>query len=438
MITFQLPKLKLPQNFEKIHSTLKKQGILGNYAPRFNFPDEPQFYQFLCERKVNQPYTKDGFGYGCSEVKEEPVVTAIAEAIEHYCVLFEQEKLFIKENFRNLGKSAIDPLRFKVFSNSQLKQKSFSKFKFDDDTVFNWIEGYSLTRKQKKLVPAQLVYANYQTQKRNEPTIRIPISTGAACGPNLEFALYRGLCETIERDAYMICYLNKLKANVIDVRKHEYLSRFKRRITHYNLIPYFIETTLDFPLTSITCIIIDQSGIGPAVCTGLGTSLSPQKAITSAALEAVRRHIAARDRFFRTKPPQLPASSTIDGFLLRKQRLWAAPHMINTIKPFIMGPKKQVVHLKNQESANDQKNVDLIIKNLLDKGYDAIAVDVTVPQVRNLGLNVIKVLVPELLPLYHDERFPYKENWRLYNTPKLLGFKSDILEEEDIDPQHPF
>lgn len=438
MINFSFSTLTLPHNFDKIHKVLKKQGLLGDLEPRNNFPDEPQFFQFLCERIVNQPHTQKGYGYGCSEIAEKAAITAIAEAIEHYCILFEQEKLFIKESYKNLGKIAINPLQFKVFSDSQLSQKSFKKFRFSESTVFNWMEGYSLTRKQKTLIPAQLVYANYQTQKRHEPTIRIPISTGAACGPNLPFALYRGLCETIERDAYMINYLNRIKSPAIDVKNHDYLANFKRRITRYGLEPYFIQTTLDFSLVSIACIITDPTGIGPAVCAGLGASLNPQKAVTAAALEAVRRHIAARDRFFRNKPVPLPPEKTTDGFLLRKQLLWSAPHMVETIKSFINGPKKQITRLKNNESTNDLQNADFIIKDLLDKGYEAIFVDVTVPQVRDLGLIVTKVLIPELLPLYHDERFPYRENWRLYNIPKLLGFKSKMLKEENIKPQHPF
>lgn len=438
MIVFELPETKLPQDFEKIYKNLKKLGILGEYMPRLNFPDEPQFFQYACERKVGLPHVKNGYGYGSGESKIEAITSAIAEAIEHFCILFERDELFIKGSYADLGSNAISPNIFAVFSESQLKKKEFEKFSFDENSVFNWIKGYSVTQEKEILVPAQLVYAAYNPDSRGEPTIRIPISTGAACGPSLDFAFYRGLCETIERDAYMITYLNKLRASVVNIDGNKELVDLKKRIERYNLEIHFIQTTLDFSMESFVSIILDKTGLGPAVTAGLGGNIDPVKAITTSALEAVRRHIAVRDRFFRTDKLNMPDEDTLDGVLYRKQLLWSAPHMLNKIKAFINGPKKQFSSLKNVYQKSDKKNVETLMKEFKNKGYEVILVDVTTPEVKNLGFHVIKVLAPELLPLYHDERFPYKKNFRLYNIPEQLGRRKDVIKEEEIDSSHPF
>ena len=169
----------------------------------------------------------------------------------------------------------------------------------------------------------------------------------------------------------------------------------------------------------------------------MGGNLDPKKAIINASLEAVSGHISARDRLFRQKPP-LPPRNKIDLALSKKQMLWSAPHMLDTIKPFISGPKKDFSKLKNPSSKIDKENAELLINELLKKNYNVFVVDLTTPQVRELGLNVIKVLVPELLPLYHDEEYPYKGNKRLYQVPIELGLRKKMIAEEEINSSHPF
>lgn len=438
MIRSSLGKLKLPQNFEKIHKELKAQGILGDYSARPSFPDEPQFYQFICERKVDLPHVKKGYGYGCSKDKAEAIVISIAEAIEHHCVLNEQENLLIKSSFKKLGKRAVNPTLFSSFTEKQLNKREFENFRFDENTLFNWVKAHTLPEKEEVFIPAQLVWANYDTQTRGEPVIRIPISTGAACGPDINFALYRGILETIERDNYMISYLNKLKPPVIKFPSSGYLNDFKRRIERYNLKLYVVETTLDFDTVSTVAVILDYSGMGPAVSVGLGASLNPTKAITGATLEAVRRHIASRDHFFRTKRVPSPPKDTTDYFIEQKLIYWSAPHMHSIIKPFISGPKKNFEALKDRSQSNNQNNFQAPIDQLKAKGYHVFFIDLATAPIKKTGLSVVKVLIPELLPLYHDERYPYKNNERLYNVPIKLQMRKARIREEEIEASHPF
>lgn len=437
MINFSLQSYKLPNNFGKIHQVLKEKGILGEYSPRFNFPDEPQFYNYLCERKSTLSYVKKGYGYGSGEKKENAIIASIAEAIEHYSLLNEKVNDLIIDSYKNLGSKAVNPYLFNPFSKTQLKDPYFSNFIFDENTKFSWIKTHHLNEKKDLLIPSQLIYANYVETIRNEPVIRIPISTGAACGPNYYFAIYRGLCEAIERDNYMISYLNRLKMNVIDLDTDLHLREFKKRIERYDLNLYCLETTLDFEINSFLAVIIDSTGIGPAVSVGMGASLEPREAIISASLEAVRRHISSRDRYFREKPVPPSKKDTTDWSNFKKLQMWASPSMSKAIMPILSGPRKEFKLLKDYSKKNDRENSSFLIKQLLSKKYNIFCSDITPFEVKETGLVVIKVLVPELLPLYHDERYPYKGSWRLYNLPSLLK-KGPIKKEDEIDYHHPF
>lgn len=72
-------------------------------------------------------------------------------------------------------------------------------------------------------------------------------------------------------------------------------------------------------------------------------------------------------------------------------------------------------------------------------GSSAYAVDVTAPDVRELGLVVTKVLAPELcaLDVAHSARF--LGGRRLYEAPAALGLRDGAFAEADVNPYpHPF
>lgn len=437
---FQLPKHNFPKNIVKIYKKLKEIGILGEYGFRYTFPDEPHFFQYACERSPYSVKVRKGLGFGCSEKESDAFTAAIAEAIEHYCILYERDELFNYDSYDNLRDKAVDPLRFVIFSKEQLRDKKFKRFRFTDKTKFNWLEGYSLTKKKKLLIPASLVYANYNYSKRKEPLIQLKNSTGAAAGPSIEFAIYRGICEIIERDAYMISFINNLPKKTINIDNDYHLSRFKRHIERYDLEVHILSTQLDFPMTTTTSLIFDKTGSGPAVCTGLGGSLSPEKAIKTAVFESIRRHISARDRFFRNKPLPMPRKNSFDWFLLQKQLMWSAPHMIQKAQKFI--EDTQVIdfnELKNKEKKlGDKEKVEYLIKELAARNYEVICVDMTIAELKEFGFKVVKILIPEMVPLWRDERYPYLEAKRLYNVPSELGYLSKPMLAKDQFSIHPF
>ena len=437
---FEFPKHNFSANILKIHKNLKAKGILGEYGSRYTFPDEPQFFQYACERSPYSIKVRKGLGFGCSEGEREAFTAAVAEAIEHYCILYERDELFTHDSYSNLKNIAVNPFRFVTFSKEQLRNKDYVKFRFTKKTPLNWLDGYSLTRKKKTLVPASVVYANYNSRKRKEPMIQLKNSTGAACGPSLEFALYRGICEIIERDAYMISFINDIPKKIINLEKDDDLSRLKRRVERYDLELYVLSTQLDFPMTTTACLIFDKTGSGPSVCTGLGGSLDPKKAIQTSVFESARRHISARDRFFRTKPLPMPRKNSFDWFILNKQLLWSAPDMIRTAQKLINNT--QIIDYKELEREKNnlsyKEKVEFLIKELKAMGCEVIYVDLTIPEVAEQGLKVVKVLIPEMVPLWRDERYPYLDLKRLYSVPAKLGYKAKPMVAEDHFSVHPF
>ena len=69
--------------------------------------------------------------------------------------------------------------------------------------------------------------------------------------------------------------------------------------------------------------------------------------------------------------------------------------------------------------------------------YDVLYKDILVPSLKDLNYSVVKVIIPQMQPVYLDERYPLLGSERLYQVPKILGYESKTEEKLNKYP-HPF
>ena len=84
-------------------------------------------------------------------------------------------------------------------------------------------------------------------------------------------------------------------------------------------------------------------------------------------------------------------------------------------------------------------HVEELCERVASAGSSAYAVDVTSPDVTELGLTVTKVIAPELcaLDVVHPARF--LGGPRIYGAAAAAGLRDDPLAEADVNPDpHPF
>jgi ribosomal protein S12 methylthiotransferase accessory factor len=434
-----IPAPQLSKKYLQIHDVLKKRQVLGNFGTRLTFSDEPQFSQYACERYPGSPKGKKSFGFGCGEEDDIAFTIAVSEGVEHYCILRQQPERFVTGTYQQLKNQAMNPLVFVPFSEKQLSEQKYSKFRISDSTRLHWLQGQQLPNSDKVLIPASVVYALFDFEIYDEPMIQISNSTGAACGETVDFAIYKGICEIIERDAYMISCIGKLPKPEICVDGNEELTTFKRRIERYDLEVHFLLTTVDCPITTVLCVILDRTGSGPSVTVGLGGDMDAVHAIKTSGFEAVRRHISARDRFFRNTPLPMPRKYSFDWFLLSKQKIWSMPHMIPKAEELFSDKKIMLEDVPTYPNLTFPNRVKLLIKMLKKIDCKAYFVETTAPEVEDTGLHVVKVLIPEMVPLWRDERYPYLGYRRLWDVPRKLNHAVQNIEKDDaIFSVHPF
>jgi ribosomal protein S12 methylthiotransferase accessory factor len=209
--------------------------------------------------------------------------------------------------------------------------------------------------------------------------------------------------------------------------------------------------TTDIVVPSVMAIIIDRTGKAQAVSVGTSADLEIKEAIKGSILEAIRsRNISFRKMFFsdsRMKEEAIKRRKELESNFSRIKTFserflfWSPLEMIEKIDFLFKGRKKQLgrEELNKYQDFSIKEKLKAVLNFLKEKNIDIYGVDITLPQIKKSGLYVVKVVSPQLQPLYLDERLKCLGGGRLYRVPVILGYRQKPLLEEEFNPiPHPF
>ena len=434
--SFKQKGLSLSVSLLKAYNACKKAKIITSFYSVPNYNDEPKLHIYSAKLretyKISDSEENVGeFSGGASFDPTQAALKTLGEAIERYCLAIYHKHSLKKGRFTDFS-NALNPQKVCSFSKSQKTKNNFKASRYDKNSVFHWVEGYSLSKMGKILIPAQLVYVPYHM---SEPIIRFPITTGAASGNSLTSAILRGIYEIVERDAFMITYLNKLQVSRIELERSEnFLLQILNIYKKYFLELHLFDITTDLGIPSILALILDKTGEGPAVSIGLKSHMDVKSALLGAIEEAQHVRPWIRDELSRAGF----FKKTHIHSILDRGLLWSRTEMIPKLN-FLLKTEKRINIKKYYQlyKKNDYRCLTKILEIFKLKNYSVNFVDVTLPTVKKLGFYVIKVIIPELQPLYLDEDFKYLGCNRLYKVPNLLGYKTRGYKNFNTVP-HPF
>ena len=447
--------LNISQRAKEISTNLIQERIIKKITKvsRF-FPDEPEIIQYQVEMPSTLPdisFYSDGrgtsskFGGGADLNEERAFMKTIGEGLERFCICIYREKTCLLSNYEKISKKSLDPLSFAGISDNQ--RKLSKRLRIDEKSIFRWVKGFSLISKKEVLIPAQLVYIGYKYYSQ-EPIIQQQLSTGAAAADSFEEALYKGICEAVERDAFMITYFNKLSIplinlEIIDNKEFQKLLAMFRR---YKLELFVLEITTNINIPSFMAVIIDRSGIGPVVHVGTKTSLNIENAIVGVVYEALRGKLGSRKRLSlidkqEEKIKSLRADSSKIKTFSDRTLFWNSLDMINKIEFIFKGSKKEFnkKELKKYKNTPIKEKLKIAVDLCQERDINLYGVDVTIPQIRKEGIYVAKVLSPQLQPLYFNEEIKHLYGKRLFDVPVILGYYKKALSKDKLNSlPHPF
>ncbi|MBI2609904.1 YcaO-like family protein [Candidatus Giovannonibacteria bacterium] len=422
---------------------LQSMGIIENIKKGRRYPDEPFIYIYnVNSNKESNIKLGTGVEFN-NEVKA--IWRATAEGVERSLWSSSDHLLknSVESNYEDLKGKALNIFKLAGFSEEQ--KSNLSNLKFNTQTELRWLEAFSVQGNEKMYCPLQLASSNFAyrnqrlspTQNRKEPLLRWCITTGLASGRNMVEAIVKGIMEVIERDAFMITYLNKLSPEVVDLdyvsAQDEEINAIIKNFQRYRLEPYIVRLPSDFPVHIYLAVILDRTGLGPAFCVGASADFDFKQAIIDSLSEALIVRYSLKRKF---------KNDINEKQIGREERLiyWSRPENLNKIEFIFSGEKvkidlkKRMFELRETQEYFKEK-LKILSDELSKKNYEACYVKITTPEIEKLGIFSAKVIISELQPMHLNESIPYFGGKRLKEIPEKMGYKAALTLNQE---PHPF
>ena len=296
-----------------------------------------------------------------------------------------------------------------------------------------------VARRRLVAVPASLVYLVYPVS-RVEDSFAPATSNGLAGGPSLSAAILSGLSELIERDALLITWMNRLPAVEIEfidaggpaaaVWRH--YSRFGVEVRAFLL-------TTDLPASVVMAVAFDHDPGRPATLIGLGCHLDPAVAAEKAIFELCQAR-PSESRRYRDNPPGLRLKRYEDVKTLEDHSAFLALPERRGEFEFLLHRAQRVrlQDIPNRSSGDTERDLESCANGLGERGYRVLYVHLTMADIAQCGVHVVRTLVPGLQPIHFGWGQERLGGRRLFNLPHQLGLAPGPRSEADLNPcPHP-
>lgn len=362
---------------------------------------------------------------GSADNKLKAELTALGEAIERYSMAIHKPENFEFDRFENV-QNAISPLKTNLFDQEQLEERNITLQEIEDSEYY-WKQAICLNSGKNYKLPAQLFYVPFEPENK----VRSPNSSGAASGINYYNAAFRGICELMERESFMIGYLNKLKYPEVDLQssQDDWIGKVREKMKGDRRELHVLDSSLDHPIKTSIAILIDREE-EPAVSVGLGAGGEMLESIKGAILESfqiyewMRENVAGKR--FNDNPREI---ETLED----RGMYWTKHEKIEELSFWIQNKSKTSI-----EEEEEEINLNDFIEFFQKNDFNAYIADITSEDVESVGFKVVSAFVPEFYPMYLVEKFRYKGNRRLYELPVKCGYQNSPTKKSELnDIPHP-
>jgi len=419
-------------------------GVISEVVFMETTPEEPAVYwvrSHPADFSCLTGRTALNAGNATSVDPNRAIMKAVGETVERYCPAFYDAHELILGTYEDILGCALPPEDFALFSSLQYGRPGFPYAPFTRRTPVRWTLGHSLLNHCAKWVPASFVYIPYG-RLPGEPPLKDLISTGLACGPTYASALLKALGEAVERDAYTIVWQNQLARPHIDLESVDdpAIRQFVHVLKRLAIQVHAILLTLDIQIPVILVVMTRLEG-PPWTVVASGADLSPRHALLLAMEEACLALIGM-GRYASAARDYRAANDYSDVTTLRRHGLAHAvdPRLRSSIA-FLTQPTETVKFEELRDVATGNPVVDLktALNEIRPLVTDVVGVDVTTPDVDEVGFKVVRVIVPDLQPMDINHRHQHLGGRRLYEVPWNLGLVPRRRQQADLNVQpHPF
>lgn len=382
------------------------------------------------------------------------ILGCIFEGIERYCssVIPTETLLWgTEQDILNQGLECMRSSMFDYFTDAQYSKDDFGYKKWTVFSQFRWSCCKSLTTNKDFYIPAQFIFVPYKFM-RNEAMLYDQMSTGLAAQRTLQKAIYLGLYEVVERDAFMIFWYNMLRSPHLKPEDiygiNPQINLLLDRIYEIpNLELIIMDITTDINIPTILCILRNKlNKNAPAAAFAAATGLDPIMTLQKALNELLGTYIFAcilqNERVEYQNMKVGPSEWNKIYSLEDHVALHAQQEILEYISWVDEGP---IISLSDLISKYENgcgvnlQNEDCILNECVNRlkssDLEAFYVDVTTEDINASGFKVVKVCIPGCVPLHSPHINRPMGCKRLYSESSAPGI--DRQSKINIIP-HPY
>jgi oxazoline/thiazoline synthase len=367
-----------------------------------------------------------GGSFGKGSTAEQGEASALMEAIERYCGIFQGDEIRVTRRFADFpAGGAIPPNDVLLFSDKQYRGELQSKMgqdvtptppPFDRSARIEWSPVWSLRDECFKYLPTSLLYF-FHTGGSPASYIHAD-SNGCAAGNTIEEAIVQGFLELVERDSYAIWWYNRLERPELDLGQFDdpYVRDLKNQLADTGRRLWVLDITSDLGVPSFVALSHAKQDGHDFVEYGSGSHFNARVALLRALTE-VNQFLSIGLMGARNAAPS--SHEGVTPFYLRDH-----PYLTpNGHAP--VGPGRD----SNFGRLDKREQVMACVNLVKRHGLDFLVLDQTRPDIE---VPVVRVIVPGLRHFYR--RFA---PGRLYDVPVKLGLRHRPLSENELNPLHP-
>lgn len=340
-------------------------------------------------------------------------VRAVAEAAERYSSMVFSEEEFVVASANELGKGALDLNTIPRCSDRELADPVMRSLRLADASLpIRWVRGLSLVTREETLIPAILTYMYVHPW----PAERFwySVSTGVAAHTNPVSAILAALCEVTERDAIALTWLGRLPLARIETDHLPDEARaFRDRLSRGRVQQNFYDATTDVGVPTILSVQLTPDHPRCQLSLSCATSMDA----TAAYVKAIREAAPARTVMDRER--EVPADVADFRTLTHGADYYGRGGHNEDFDFLLKNGRRTTLDEVSARAlcppaTSEEQQLRAIVGRLAGLGIDAYVVDVTADEVRDAGLWVMRVVVPQLMPISFVHRARYLGTPRLY------------------------
>lgn len=298
----------------------------------------------------------------------EAKVSAIMEGIERYSAEIRDQDLMVSR-FSELKDNALNPADLILPRGS------------DPNAEIPWVRGYDLISDEEILVPANAVFhpmpPTYTRLFRTN-------TTGLASGNQLEEAIFHGLAEVVERDAWSISEYIKSMGPLLLYKGDGLAGSLLERFKSAEVEVYVRDITSDIEIPTFAAVSDDVRLRDPALLNaGMGTHTDPEVALLRALTEVAQSRLTQIHG----------AREDTVGADFRRMMGYDRMKRLNK-HWFEYASTEDFSSVRSFDSDDFLEDIRYMLDRIQAAGFErAIVVDLTAPEI---GVPVVRVIIPGL------------------------------------------